>query len=60
MQKNGADGENGSSHGKAKASLMHSANKLFTTGFVESVINQKNCTTLTEDDWTAKRIEAQE
>ena len=35
---------------KRKPSLLHSANKLFTTGFIESVLNQKNCSTLVEDN----------
>ena len=59
MQKNGG-GDTRDSQRKDKASLMHSANKLFSTGFIDSVMNQKNCTTLTEDDWTGKRLEAQE
>ena len=52
----------GASARKEKASLMNSANKLFSTGFVESVLNQKMCSTLgdIEVEWANKRIEAQE
>ena len=58
MQKNGGETGERDSQRKDKASLMHSANKLFSTGFVDSVMNQKTCTSYIEDDWIGKRKEA--
>ena len=49
---------------KRKPSLLHSANKLFTTGFIESVLNQKNCSTLLAEESNLtnnnRKLEAQE
>lgn len=52
------DGNTNESQDKAKASLLNSANKLFTSGFIESVWNQNTCSALPVEDWTARRKEA--
>ena len=36
-----------------------SANRLFSTGFIDSVLNQKQFSKLAEDDWSQVRWEAQ-
>ena len=47
---------------KERASLLHSANKLLTTEFIDSVLNQKDCTDarIDEEDLINRNYEAKD
>ena len=40
--------------------MLRSANKLFSVGFIDSVMNQKQCSMLTDDGFSTMRLEAKE
>ena len=56
--KNGPDSKKATEARRQQSLLLTSSNKLFTTGFVESVLNQKSCTDYgLEEEWITKRLE---